>query len=574
MYRFSDRPIASLLTLSLFFQLPLFSCAPVPVSTAAAAETEAELEPVVLTIFTEKAQLFMEYPRLLPGVDARFLAHVTVLATGEPIRTGELELEITSASGNSIVFRAEEPTRDGLFIPVGALSAPGDYSGSIVVKSDQLEETFTLPGLVVHSDLEDARTVAHGEEVDEPADAVPFLLEQQWKIGLLMQQAERHSLTQRLQVFGEVEAPHHAMAVVSAPLTGRLVAGESGTLPHLGDRVEKGQVLALIEPPLSTTDVAQLGANTLSLESLEIELLVRELELRSKELEVEQAGLQAEAQLQFAESALTRIESLREKQLGTEAALEAARRDVAIAQRATEGSRALRASLAESLAKLEEAQARARSQQVATGSQSARRLALTAPISGEIVEAYHVEGELIEGQAPAYRVLDLANVWIAAHVSEFDLAQFGEEPGALLELAAFPDRSFDVLGDMAGRVVQVGRIVDPETRTVVLRYEAKNPDGLFRAGMVADVYLETNHTAETIAIPKEAIVMDNGRPIAFVLVHGELFQKRDLELGIRDGELAEVLNGMSEGERVVTKGAYLVKLASASPAAFGAGHAH
>ena len=68
--------------------------------------------------------------------------------------------------------------------------------------------------------------------------------------------------------------------------------------------------------------------------------------------------------------------------------------------------------------------------------------------------------------------------------------------------------------------------------------------------------------------------MDNGRPTAFVLIHGEAFQKRVLELGIRDGEFVEVLSGIKANERVVTKGAYLVKLASASPASFGHGHAH
>ena len=68
--------------------------------------------------------------------------------------------------------------------------------------------------------------------------------------------------------------------------------------------------------------------------------------------------------------------------------------------------------------------------------------------------------------------------------------------------------------------------------------------------------------------------MDGGRPTAFVLVHGEAFQKRVLDLGIRDGPLVEVRAGISEGDRVVTRGAYLVKLAAASPASFGAGHAH
>jgi cobalt-zinc-cadmium efflux system membrane fusion protein len=59
-----------------------------------------------------------------------------------------------------------------------------------------------------------------------------------------------------------------------------------------------------------------------------------------------------------------------------------------------------------------------------------------------------------------------------------------------------------------------------------------------------------------------------------VMLEGELFQKRDLELGVKDGAWVEVLRGVEAGERVATRGAYIVKLAALSPASFGAGHAH
>lgn len=68
--------------------------------------------------------------------------------------------------------------------------------------------------------------------------------------------------------------------------------------------------------------------------------------------------------------------------------------------------------------------------------------------------------------------------------------------------------------------------------------------------------------------------MDQGLPTALVMLEGELFQKRELELGVRDGTWVEVLRGIERGERVATRGAYMVKLAALSPASFGAGHAH
>ena len=105
-------------------------------------------------------------------------------------------------------------------------------------------------------------------------------------------------------------------------------------------------------------------------------------------------------------------------------------------------------------------------------------------------------------------------------------------------------------------------------------FELPNPDGLFRVGMFADVYLQTRVTTEAVSLPEKAILMDNGRPICFVLINGETFQRRELELGVRDSGYGELISGVENVERVVTKGAYLIKMAALSPESFSHGHAH
>jgi RND family efflux transporter MFP subunit len=173
-----------------------------------------------------------------------------------------------------------------------------------------------------------------------------------------------------------------------------------------------------------------------------------------------------------------------------------------------------------------------------------------------------------------FRIVNIEHVWVEANISEFDLAKLAESPGATMTLPAYPDRSFDILNAGGGRLVNIGSIVDPETRTITVVYEIPNPEGLFRAGMFANVYLETRTATNVVALPEKAIVKDNGRPTAYVLIDGENFQRRELELGVRDNGFVEVKGGVAEGERVVTKGAYVIKLASLSPASFGEGHGH
>lgn len=548
------------------------SCEPLQNQALAAPSAEdEEPEPVALTVFTDAVELFMEYPRLVPGLEARFLAHVTVLADGAPVRSGKLRLELSQPNGAPRVLLAEAPTRDGLFIPLGSFEAPGVYPARIVVESDQVQATIELEPIVVHADLDAAFAAAEADAQPEPRDAVPFLLETQWKIELLMQKVERRTLIERLQVAGEIQAPQHAHAAVSSTLAGRLLPPPGGRLPRIGELVEKGQVLARIEPPLSTSDRAQLLANQTTRASLEMDLQLREYDLKSKTLELALKQRQAATRLDYAQRAWERITALRAKDLGTQAGLESAAEELALAQQSVASAQAMAESYAAASQQLQGLREGFSALEPAASEQE---ILLVAPISGEVDAALHVEGEHVESNGVLYRLINFEQLWVSAHVSEFDFARLGETPGALVRLAADPAREFDVLKQLGGRVVHVGHVVDPASRTIELSYEIPNPDRVFRSGMFADIFLETQTSRAAVAIPQEAIVTDNGQPVAFVLLHGELFQKRVLELGIRDGDLVEVLSGVSPGERVVTQGAYLVKLASASPAAFGEGHAH
>jgi multidrug efflux pump subunit AcrA (membrane-fusion protein) len=123
-------------------------------------------------------------------------------------------------------------------------------------------------------------------------------------------------------------------------------------------------------------------------------------------------------------------------------------------------------------------------------------------------------------------------------------------------------------------IVARGSVIDPVTRTLPLVLAADNADGRLAIGAYARVFLVNGEPREVIAIPQQAIVDDTGIPVAFVQVEGEAFERRSLRLGIRDGRLVEVVSGLAEGERVVTVGAWSVKLAASSGAVPAHGHAH
>lgn len=527
---------------SVFF---VASCGP---NSAAAAEDAAHShDPTSTTVFGERLLLFLEYPHLVRGAPARFLAHLTVLETGEAVRSGTVTLEIGASR-----FTVDAPKREGLFIPEGSLTEPGTFNGRLIVKSEQAEESLDLGDIVVHANEEGADRAAHSEARDEPPNAVPFLMEPQWKVKLLLAQASKRTLNKRLIVPGRAVAPEGMFAVVSPSVGGRLTApSSSAALPRTGDRVEAGQTLALVEPPLGAPELAQLHA--------------LDLEFDLKALEVLRATSEAEARLRFAERERERIVKLRAEGLSTQQQLEQAEQNLSLAKVELEAAGRMKESLDRLLAK----------RGVADGTRPGTpiRFPLEAPIAGTVIEVRGVPGLAVEAGEPVFRILDSSRIWVEGRVSEFDVSFISEAPGAVGEFAALPARRYELHGTRAGKPY-IGQEVDSSSRTLLVRYELENADGAVRPGMLAELQISTGEHEAPVAIPTDAVVMDQGLPTAYVMLDGELFQKRDLELGVKDGAWVEVLRGIEPGERVATRGAYVVKLAALSPASFGAGHAH
>lgn len=532
-------------------------------------------EPVVVTLFTPKVELFMEYPQLVKGQEAEFLAHFSVLATGEPVRTGSLAFEATGSDGKVVSQKLDTPKRDGLFVPTPTFDAAGAYKLRLVVNSPQVQDTIDVGELQVHPDASAAEQAAAKASQPEQPNVMSFLMEQQWKIGMRLGQAQKRTLTRRLVIPGQVTAPQGASAVISAPVSGRLLPPASGKLPRIGDRVDAGQVLALVEPPLPATELYQLSANRAQVQALEMELGLRELDLDTKALEVERSVIQSKAKLEYARRAMERAKEVHAKGAGSQKQFDEAEQDLKLAESEAAAAQAMQKAVATSRERLNRLRSQTTTGPAEMPVTASLQLPLRAPIVGHIVSVGRSEGEHIEAATDAvFRIVNTDRVWIEAQIPEADLAGLPAKPGASIVIASLPDKPIRILGEAGGSLVHLGSVVDPQMRSIPVIYQLPNGEGLLRVGMFADVHLETQSVIDAVAVPEEAVVLDNGRPIAFVLVDGENFQRRDLEIGIRDNGLVQVVSGIKDGERVATKGAYAVKLSSLSGASFGAGHGH
>ena len=124
-----------------------------------------------------------------------------------------------------------------------------------------------------------------------------------------------------------------------------------------------------------------------------------------------------------------------------------------------------------------------------------------------------------------------------------------------------------------GRVISYGKSVSATAPFIPLTFEIDNTGNLI-PGSVVEVYLQSFPISDALVIPISSLIEEQGSFFVFVQTGGERFQKRDVKLGSGDGIYVQLLSGVAEGERVVTKGAYQIKLSTASGTLPAHGHEH
>ena len=201
-----------------------------------------------------------------------------------------------------------------------------------------------------------------------------------------------------------------------------------------------------------------------------------------------------------------------------------------------------------------------------------RAFQLRSPLAGTLVEIHPASGQSVEAGEALFTVVDLSRVWVHADIFEPDITRVTGATRASFKVDGHA-QPFEI-APPDGSVVTVGNLVNEKTRTVPMIFEVGNADGKLRIGSFATVFIATGAPRAALAVPDGAIVDDAGREVVYVQVEGESFERRAVGTGIRSGGWTEITSGLAAGERVVTRGAYAVKLAAAGGAVPGHGHAH
>jgi membrane fusion protein, heavy metal efflux system len=485
---------------------------------------EHDLPSLNVTHWTDKTELYMEYPALVAGEKALFAVHLTRLSDFKPVADGHARVEFTPESGGQAKsLDGPPPSRPGAFRVEDVPPAAGTYRWALVLDSSTLADRHDLGTITIYRDDNAAR--AAGARPEDPA-AIAYLKEQQWtnEFGT--------ALVQEAEVRASVRAPAtvHPLpggeAIVSAPAAGRLRAN---VLPSIGDRVNAGQVLAYLEPRLSA------GADRATLDA-----------------EVAEARATLEA---------ARVEQARAERLLSERAVPARR--VEDARRAT--------GVAEARLRAAEARLAQRDETLRTGGGAAagNAFSLRAPIRGRLAEVSGTLGASYDEGAPLFKIVRTDRVELEVQVPAADVTRARQAKALALEVPGVAKP----LTLEAHHVHDPG-VIDTATRALALQMEIENPGEQLLVGQVANAVLFVGERRRMTVVPGDAVLMEAGRPYVFVQAGGERFARRFVDVIARDGDLVGVANGVKPGERVVVRGAYDVQLASAAKGLPAEGHVH
>lgn len=184
---------------------------------------------------------------------------------------------------------------------------------------------------------------------------------------------------------------------------------------------------------------------------------------------------------------------------------------------------------------------------------------ITAPFDGRVILRNVTKGEVVEVTHRLFTIADLSTVWALADIPEKDIPfiQKAErtEGRQIVEvrLNAYPDEVFH------GTVTYVGDVLDVATRTMNLRLELPNPDLKLKPEMYATVRVYSRPTTGALTVPDNAIQRDRERRFVFVSRDSRTFEARDVKLGDSNGNQVTIVEGLHEGEQVVTNGGFILK---------------
>lgn len=460
---------------------------------------------------SDSLELFIEFPAPVAGSAVTMAVHLSHL--GDPMRPltdANVVLFADSLSGEKVAATLSRV--EGLYLAEFPFRSPGVTRLCVEVHHQSINERLFVDDVVVYVTEEEARSKAVAAEIN--ANAVRYTKELVWKSPFAVERLSPRPFAEVMHTGGELAEAPGEERLVTALTAGVVAYATPGLVPGLSLR--DGQTLFEIR----ATEVER-GERSAAFSRAEEDLTV------------------ATAQYQRAK-ALAADRILSEKEL-----LEA---------------------------RLRYEQARVEYEQRQTAlSFSRNKSTVQVPGGGYLLSLLVQEGAYVVAGQPLARIGTGRRIALRADVAAH---HFDRLPGFLAAKFRLPgsDQRIFTTVELNGKREAYERSLGIESAFIPVYFVMDRPQGLL-PGSAVEVFL-LGPSRPALALPRMALIEEQGHHFAYVQTGGELYEKREVSLGATDGDHVEIRSGLKAGEWVVTRGAYRIKLASVSGALPEHGHSH
>jgi RND family efflux transporter MFP subunit len=472
---------------------------------------ESALEPVSYTVYTDRTELFVEFKPLVVGETSSFAAHLTRLGDRfTPLTQGQLTVSLVKGN-QGIRNTVQKPRSPGIFGPSLQPKTAGQGHTLIFdVKAGDFTDRIEIPNVQVYADAKAALADA-GEHQPAGGEEIPFLKEQAWKTDFATQQVTPQPFHHIIKASGQIMPAQGDERVVTA--------NANGVVSLAGSQVVAGAPVAARAKLFTISGGGMAEGN------------------------VDTRYQEARTDYQLAQADYARAKEL----VG----------DKIISQREFEQRKAAYDNAAVAY--------RAVSRNYGPDGQT-----IYAPISGFITSVQVADGQHVEAGQPLASVSQNERLVLRAEVSQTEAAKLANVASASFKVPG--GEVFDT-EKLNGKLLAYGRSAGANSFLLPITFEIANQGGL-TPGSFVEVYLRSAPIPNALVVPMSAIMEDQGTHYVYVQTAGETFERREVAMGPSDGLRVQLLSGVKPRERVVTQGAYQIKLSSASGEVPAHGHEH
>lgn len=471
------------------------------------AEHEAG-EPLAITRWTDRFELFVEFPPPAPAKPISYHAHVTRLSGFQAVTDGRFTVRYKQDGKVAAEATVTKLLRPGIFRPEGVAPGAGRYT---------LEMTYEHGGQtdVFDGGPIDVTDKPKSQEAAADTGEISFLKETQWTIPFATAWATTREIRRAVELPAVVETAGSDQMTLGAPTSGRFFHDEKQALAT-GRRVKKGEVLGSIVPNVEGEDFTRLEASA------------DEATLQKKQTEAE----------------IARVSPLVEQGLLPERRLIELKNELAVQEARVAAAR------------------RRVGRVIAPG--GAGGLPIRASMDGVVREVLVPNGEPVHAGAVLLRMAGTDHLWLRSRFVARPAGELANAEPVSVRLA--DGKRVDLFGRAS--FLSPDPIVDPATRLATWLLDvtpgAAGADAELRPGAAVVLSVRAGVARKVLTVPRKAVVEISTRPFVFVQTGGESFVKRRVELGTTDGVFTEITSGVADGERVVTEGGFDIHVASLS----------